>query len=678
MKTHNLLLNEARLSLIPITEGEKRPHAILGAKHDLFGRRATSEEAQRWIDAGVTSWAVANGAVSNNLATLDFDEKHYEGLYDRWYERLSEEQKAILATTVISTTRNKGHHVRYFTETSQPTIKLSRSVVDGKVETTSEVRGEGSYALVPPSDGYEFIQGDLDGIPLVTDEMHEAFIDILRTFNEIEDEPATEYEYKATDVTVGDRPGDRFNANATWEEILAPHEWVNVSGNQWRRPGKEAGEGISATTDHNGVPMLYVFSSAAIPFAQNKGYSKFHAFALLNHGGDFKAAARAAAELYPQEQNKDEELSNWLTNKPHLWTIGEILTHDFGDQQWLAEMLIPIQGMTVLSGNPGDGKTYTTIHIALCVVRNVPVFGKFKVTQGNVLMIDEEDHVRDLQNRLSYLGATEADNIYYLSQSGFKVDKKEPLDAVLQIVKEKNIKLVVLDSLVRIHGQEENEATAMAKVFHGLQAIIKEGASILFTHHHKKQSGYGPANPGQMLRGSSDILAAVDCHISIEKKRDDPSRLIIKQTKLRQAEALMPFEVLILKGEKGPSGFEYIGEYDIKKLKVEEAAMAVLAIVTEGPKSRQDIIAILKEESIGKTAAEDGIKLAEEEDYVERIPKEDLPKGERRAFYRRPGTGAVPTTIELPAPQLPNGAGEQEDDWDADYNEEESSTLDFS
>jgi hypothetical protein len=296
------------LSVIPIKEGEKIPHWILGPKHNLLEVRATIEEASKWFDVGVKSWAIAGGAVSENLVCLDFDEKHYVGLYDLWYAKLSDDQKAVVDTCAINSTRNKGTHVRYRTETSQPTIKLASRVELNKetqkesIVTTAEVRGEGAYALIPPSAGYTFIQGDLENLPLVTDEMHEELIDVLRTFNEVEDEPATEYEWKQGDIVAGDRPGDRLNALMSWNEILEPHGWVQELDNHWRRPGKKEGEGISATTNYEGIPMLYVFSSAAAPFEQNRGYSKFHVFALLNHNGNFSEAAIAAAELYPDEE----------------------------------------------------------------------------------------------------------------------------------------------------------------------------------------------------------------------------------------------------------------------------------------------------------------------------------------------------------------------------------------
>ncbi|MCR4338771.1 MAG: YfjI family protein, partial [Gemmatimonadaceae bacterium] len=52
-------------------------------------------------------------------------------------------------------------------------------------------------------------------------------------------------------------------------------------------------QGISATTNYHDSDLLYVFSTSVAEFTPEEGYSKFRAYALLNHGGDFTAAARA-------------------------------------------------------------------------------------------------------------------------------------------------------------------------------------------------------------------------------------------------------------------------------------------------------------------------------------------------------------------------------------------------
>jgi len=93
---------------------------------------------------------------------------------------------------------------------------------------------------------------------------------------------------------TGERPGDVYNAQASWPDLLTDHGWSRVSERggveYWRRPGKD--RGVSATTNYAGSGLLYVFSSST-PFESEQSYSLFAAYAVLNHNGDYAAAAKA-------------------------------------------------------------------------------------------------------------------------------------------------------------------------------------------------------------------------------------------------------------------------------------------------------------------------------------------------------------------------------------------------
>ena len=99
-------------------------------------------------------------------------------------------------------------------------------------------------------------------------------------------------------------PLEDFNrAGPDWQEVLCPHGWqlVRTAGvvRYWRRPGKYRGC-WSATTGYcrsGGCDLLHVFSSNAPPFGQGGSYSRFRAYALLNHDGDYRAAAGELALL---------------------------------------------------------------------------------------------------------------------------------------------------------------------------------------------------------------------------------------------------------------------------------------------------------------------------------------------------------------------------------------------
>lgn len=105
----------------------------------------------------------------------------------------------------------------------------------------------------------------------------------------------------------GDRPGDDYNRRGSWADLLGRHGWTvhHASGDAtyWTRPGKDARVGQSASTGYCssecGGDLLYVFSSSAVPFEPDAAYSRFAAYALLDHGGDFSAAAgRLRADGY--------------------------------------------------------------------------------------------------------------------------------------------------------------------------------------------------------------------------------------------------------------------------------------------------------------------------------------------------------------------------------------------
>jgi hypothetical protein len=107
-------------------------------------------------------------------------------------------------------------------------------------------------------------------------------------------------------------------ANARWPRIVADHEeelkrwgWTYAGdsrkGTQWTRPGKDVEEGISATLFPNGI--LFVFSSNAHPLPQcdQHAITPFSRYALYDHKGDFKAAAKALAKAgYGEPLKKDK------------------------------------------------------------------------------------------------------------------------------------------------------------------------------------------------------------------------------------------------------------------------------------------------------------------------------------------------------------------------------------
>ncbi len=186
-----------------------------------------------------------------------------------------------------------------------------------------------------------------------------------------------------------DRPGDDLNRRARWADILEPHQWVLEFERSgvcfWRRPGK-AEHGHSATTGYclvEGRDLMYVFSSNAVPFESESTYSKFAAYTLLNHNGDFKAAASALGAAgwgSPSKQVGKLLLAN-KGPRPNADTSDDPLDQDAtafdlvlanSYVRWAWEKWLPLGVLTILASEPGVGKTRFCADLARRVYLGLP------------------------------------------------------------------------------------------------------------------------------------------------------------------------------------------------------------------------------------------------------------------------------------------------------------------
>lgn len=177
-----------------------------------------------------------------------------------------------------------------------------------KVKTLAETRGEGGYTIVAPSYGtvhetrrpwVALSDSSPARIPTITAGERTALLTAVRALDEMPPSGApTTHQPAGKPGDRGLSPGDVFERRTDWSDILAPAGWslVHVVGGTryWRRPGKRTG--VSATTGRaDDRDRLFVFSSSTALESETP-MTKFHVYAVLHHGGDHRAAARALRE----------------------------------------------------------------------------------------------------------------------------------------------------------------------------------------------------------------------------------------------------------------------------------------------------------------------------------------------------------------------------------------------
>lgn len=261
-------------------------------------------------------------------------------------------------------------------------------------------------------------------------------------------------------------------------------------------------------------------------------------------------------------RNKREEFV--VIQTPHAptdlrsMTYMELMSKDFPESEWVIDRLIP-EGLTVLSAQPASFKTWLLLDIAISVASGSSLFDTFDSKQSGVLMIDEENSPRLLQQRLGLLNEDNLLPIHFMIEQNFKLDDKK-VGKILKFCRSNNIKFLTFDSLVRIHSSNENDAVQMSEVFAKVRQFTKAGINVLITHHNRKSGSV--ENAGQDMRGSSDILASVDCHLSLKRDRSD-HRLILTQTKVRFSEELPPIEMEVVATDENVK-FVYVGSLEIE------------------------------------------------------------------------------------------------------------------
>lgn len=268
-------------------------------------------------------------------------------------------------------------------------------------------------------------------------------------------------------------------------------------------------------------------------------------------------------------------------------SLTDIAAKEFPPEQWIVQGLIPLDGITCIGGLPGVMKSYFTNYIAKCISEGTSVLERFKTQKCNILFIDKENKLSRIKDRFQRLGFTKGDGIFFM-ESNFFIERDTDLGAVCAFIKEHDIKLTVIDTLVRVHQKQENDASEMNKVFQALHELQLVGSAVCFLHHFNKRGAFGASiDVRDQLRGSSDILAMVDSFIALTKKENF---IEVEQGKSRDEQAVPKF-LMQPSFEQDKTFFDYIKEVeDDDRIESMVIGDQVYALLLRGSATRKHIL----------------------------------------------------------------------------------------
>lgn len=528
-----LNFHDAGVCVVPSrVDGSKAP---LGLWKQYQSTMPTIDEITAWFTLPqATGIGIICGAVSGNLEMLELEGRavqsklHIEardiaeasGLGELWVK---------VSSGYVEQTPSGGIHWLYRIADAQVpgNTKLARRPGEnGGVDVLAETRGEGGFVITAPSSGgvhpsgnpWVMVTGSAATIPTITWEEREAIHAIFRALDEmpVKEEVVRDLVKEST----SDKPGDDFNERAQWDDILIGWKKIFSAGGvtYWRRPGKDTG--ISATTGRNDGDNLFVFTTST-SFEAEKPYSKFAAFAHLNHGDNFSAAASA---LRAMGYGKVPDSSLSLLSQPSAPLLeivpapeeGEesswkpISLEQFFDGSYVkpettifyrndAKAMIYPGRVHSFYGESESGKSWLA---QIVVAEQLKAFKK-------VIYIDFEADAADLIDRLQSLGVSQAEilqNFTYIKPEAAKNHEDPHWQAIL----DSKATLVIIDGVTEaltMWGGETKDNDAITKWMRLFpRAISRCGAAVITIDHVTKDR----ETRGRFAIGGQAKLATID------------------------------------------------------------------------------------------------------------------------------------------------------------------------
>ena len=225
--------------------------------------------------------------------------------------------------------------------------------------------------------------------------------------------------------------------------------------------------------------------------------------------------------------------------------------------EWLWKPYLPFGKLSVLQGNPGEGKTYFAMHLAAACTNGKLLPNMERMEPFNVIYQTAEDGLGDtVKPRLIEVGA-DLDRVLVIDDSDVQLTLSD--ERIEKAIVENNARLVIIDPIQAYLGADVdmNRANEVRPIFMRLgQVAQRTGCATLLIGHLNKAAGMQSLQRGL---GSIDIAAAVRSVMFIGKLKHDPTMRILTHEK----SSLAPPGVSLAFSLGDEGGFRWFGEYDI-------------------------------------------------------------------------------------------------------------------
>ena len=269
------------------------------------------------------------------------------------------------------------------------------------------------------------------------------------------------------------------------------------------------------------------------------------------------------------------------------------------DIEWLIYPFIPYGKITIIQGDPGEGKTTLVLQIIARLTKGEAIINEKAKQPINVIYQTAEDGLGDTIKPRLLSADADCSKVLVID------DKDTPLtmrDVRLeQAIVETKAKLVVLDPIQGFLGADVDmhRANKIRPVMKHIAELADKYKCAIILIGHMNKCSMGKSTYRGL--GSIDFQAAARSVLIVGRIKDEPEIRVVCQTK----SSLAPEAKSIAFRLSKENGFEWIGEYDVtaddllsgtaKGTKKQAAIDFLEEFVLNGAKPQTEIMKLAKE-----------------------------------------------------------------------------------
>jgi hypothetical protein len=216
-------------------------------------------------------------------------------------------------------------------------------------------------------------------------------------------------------------------------------------------------------------------------------------------------------------------------NPPETDLLATVFARDLEAERpqdrWLIEYLWGRESVGVIGGSPKTMKSWLGLDFAVSVASGTPALDRFHIeAPGTALIYLAEDGLPQVRARLEAICRhrgipLENLDVAVITEPTVRLDAQRDQMRLRATVAHLRPRLLVLDPLVRLHSLDENSSQDISRLLGYLRDLQRSFDLALILVHHTSKRAH--AQPGQSLRGSSDLHAFGDSNAYLARKGED-------------------------------------------------------------------------------------------------------------------------------------------------------------